>query len=228
VARSAGQGPPEGRGRKKNGERYYGDKNHVKVDSRSKLIEGFTVTDASVHDSNALEELIAAGDPVTYVDSAYTGARCEQIFAERKVEAKSIERAYRNKPLNGRQQRRNRARSKIRVRVEHVFATMRMGMRSAWHRGLGMTRNRAAIAPSRQTGMMMLRRGDGFTKTGRLSERGRKGEAHTISASRRGDEAGRPCPRPAGFRARSSRDAFPPTRAHKPGPARFRDRGLWW
>jgi transposase, IS5 family len=131
---------------KKNGERYYGYKNHVKVDSRSKLIEDFTVTAASVHDSNALEALIAEGDPVTYVDSAYTGERCEKIFAERKVQAKPIARAYRNKPLNGSQQRNNRARSKIRVRVEHVFATMRMCMRSAWNRCIGMTRNRATIA----------------------------------------------------------------------------------
>ena len=131
---------------KKNGERYYGYKNHVKVDSRSKLIEDFTVTAASVHDSNALEELIVEGDPTTYVDSAYTGERCEQLFAERKVTAKPIERAYRNKPLNGSQQRNNRARSKIRVRVEHVFATMRMCMRSAWNRCIGLSRNRAVIA----------------------------------------------------------------------------------
>ena len=131
---------------KKNGERYYGYKNHVKVDSRSKLIEDFAVTDASVHDSNALEELIAEGDPTTYVDSAYTGPRCEEIFAEKKVLAKPIERAYRNKPLNGSQQRNNRARSRVRVRVEHVFATMRMSLRSAWNRCIGRTRNRAMIA----------------------------------------------------------------------------------
>jgi len=131
---------------KKNGERYYGYKNHVKVDSRSKLIEDFTVTAASVHDSNALEQLIVEGDPTTYVDSAYTGARCEQIFAERKVPAKPIERAYRNKPLNGSQKISNRARSKIRVRVEHVFATMRMSMRSAWNRCIGLSRNRAMIS----------------------------------------------------------------------------------
>ena len=130
----------------KNGQRHYGYKNHVKVDSRSKLIEDFTVTAASVHDSQALEELIAEGDPTTYVDSAYTGARCEKIFAERKVPAKPIERAYRNKPLNGSQKRNNRARSKIRVRVEHVFATMRMCMRSAWNRCVGLTRNRAMIS----------------------------------------------------------------------------------
>ena len=131
---------------KKNGERYYGYKNHVKVDSRSKLIEDFTVTPASVHDSNALEEIIAEGDPTTYVDSAYTGVRCEKIFSAKKVAAKPIERAYRNKPLNGSQKRNNRARSRIRVRVEHVFATMRMCMRSAWNRCIGLTRNRATIA----------------------------------------------------------------------------------
>jgi IS5 family transposase len=62
------------------------------------------------------------------------------------VAAKPIERACRNKPLNGSQQRSNRARSKIRVRVEPVFATMRMGMRSAWHRGIGLSRNRAMIS----------------------------------------------------------------------------------
>ena len=80
------------------------------------------------------------------MDSAYTGERCELIFAEKKVQAKPIERAYRNKPLNGSQQRNNRARSRIRVRVEHVFATMRMCMRSAWNRCIGMGRNRAMIA----------------------------------------------------------------------------------
>jgi transposase, IS5 family len=130
----------------KNGQRHYGYKNHVKVDSRSKLIEDFTVTDAAVHDSHALEELITKGDPTTYVDSAYTGPRCEQIFAEKKVAVKPIERAYRNKPLNGSQKRNNRARSKIRVRVEHVFATMRMSMRAAWNRCVGLTRNRAMIS----------------------------------------------------------------------------------
>ena len=78
---------------KKNGPRYCGYKNHVKVDGRSKLINDFTVTPASVHDSQPLAELIAAGDPVTYVDSAHTGAPCAQVFAEKGVEAKPIEHA---------------------------------------------------------------------------------------------------------------------------------------
>lgn len=131
---------------RKNDARHYGSKNHVKVDSRSKLIEDFTVTSASVHDSQVLEELIAAGDPPTYADCASTGERCEKVFSDRKVTFKPIERAYRNKPLNGTQKRSNRARSKVRVRVEHVFATMRMCMRRAWNRCIGLSRNRAAIA----------------------------------------------------------------------------------
>lgn len=104
------------------------------------------MTPASVHDSNALDELLAEGDPTTYVDSAYTGVRCEAMFSAKKVAAKPIERAYRNKPLNGSQKRNNQARSRIRVRVEHVFATMRMCMRKTWNRCLGLTRNSAAIA----------------------------------------------------------------------------------
>lgn len=130
---------------KKNGERHYGYKNHLKVDSKSKLITDFTVTDAAVHDSQALEGLLQEGDPVTYVDSAYTGAPCEKLFQDNNVKAKPIDRAYKNKPLNGNQKRCNHARSKIRVRVEHVFGTMRMCMRAAWNRCIGFVRNESAI-----------------------------------------------------------------------------------
>ena len=124
----------EGRGRaldaSKNDTRHSGYKNHVKVDSR------------------VLGELIAQGAPTTYADSADTGERCEKIFAERKVTFKPMERACRNKPLNGSQKRCNQSRSKVRVRVEHVFATMRMCMRRGWNRCIGLSRNRAAVALS--------------------------------------------------------------------------------
>ena len=131
---------------KKNGQQHYGYKNHVKVDSKSKLIDDFTVTDASVHDSQALDELIGDGDPTSYVDSAYTGAACEEVFTRKGVASKVIERAYRNRPLTARQRRSNRAKSRIRVRVEHVFGTMHMCMRAAWNRCIGINRNRCSIA----------------------------------------------------------------------------------
>lgn len=43
---------------KKNGETYYGYKNHAKVDTKSKFINTYTITDAAVHDSQALDELL--------------------------------------------------------------------------------------------------------------------------------------------------------------------------
>lgn len=130
---------------KKNDERHFGYKNHVKVDSKSKLIDHFTVTDASVHDSQALEELLSEGDPTTYVDSAYAGAACEAVFDDKGVTAKVIERAWRNKALTSGQRKANRAKSRIRARAEHVFGTMCMCMRAAWNRCIGASRNRGAI-----------------------------------------------------------------------------------
>ena len=129
----------------KNEQRHYGDKNHVKGDSRSKLIEGFTVTHAAVHDRQALDRLIQEGDPVTYGDSAYPGRTGEAVLARWGVVANPIERADRNRPLNDRQRRSNRARSRIRGRGEHVFATMKMSRRVTWNRCLGRVRNRAPI-----------------------------------------------------------------------------------
>jgi IS5 family transposase len=130
---------------KKGEERHYGYKNHVKVDSASKLITGFTVTDAAVHDSDALEALLAPGDPVTYVDSAYVGPRCEAVFERNEVESKVIERPFRNRPLTAGQKRRNRAKSRVRVRVEHVFGTIKLSLRARWNRCIGQVRNAAVI-----------------------------------------------------------------------------------
>jgi transposase, IS5 family len=43
---------------KKNINTFYGYKNHVKADTKPKLIEEYTVADASVHDSQAMEQLL--------------------------------------------------------------------------------------------------------------------------------------------------------------------------
>ena len=43
---------------KKRGETHYGYKNHVKADRKTKLIEKYHTTDASVHDSNVVTSLV--------------------------------------------------------------------------------------------------------------------------------------------------------------------------
>lgn len=64
---------------KKHNETHYGYKDHVKVDVRDKLILKAFITPASVHDSQALDELIDEGDRVVYADSAYSGAPIERL-----------------------------------------------------------------------------------------------------------------------------------------------------
>ena len=46
----------------KNKETFYGYINHAKVDTKSKFINTYTVTDASVKDSKALEDLLDEKD----------------------------------------------------------------------------------------------------------------------------------------------------------------------
>ena len=108
---------------KKNGKNHYGYKNHIKIDQGSKIITEYQVTTASVHDSDALEDLLndSDSDKPLYADSAYTGKRCAKIIRKFNMQNRTHKKGYRNKPLTEYQKKRNRQKSKIRARVEHVF-----------------------------------------------------------------------------------------------------------
>ena len=130
---------------KKNAEVHYGYKNHVKADAKSKLIECYAVTDASVHDSQKLAELVATADGAVYADSAYRSAAAEAMLAQKQVTSQIHERAYRNRPLSDEQKASNRQKSKIRARIEHVFGFMSQSMKGFYLRYIGRRRNAAAI-----------------------------------------------------------------------------------
>lgn len=130
---------------KKNAEVHYGYKNHVKADAKSKLLERYTVTDASVHDSQKLAELVETEDGEVYADSAYRSAEAEAMLAQKQVTSHIHERAYRNRPLSDEQKESNRQKSKIRARIEHVFGFMSQSMKGFYLRYIGRRRNAAAI-----------------------------------------------------------------------------------
>jgi IS5 family transposase len=130
---------------KKNAEVHYGYKNHVKADAQSKLLERYAVTDASVHDSQKLAELVATADGEVYADSAYRSAEAEAMLAQKQVTSQIHERAYRNRPLTEEQKESNRQKSKIRARIEHVFGFMSQSMKGFYLRYIGRRRNAAAI-----------------------------------------------------------------------------------
>lgn len=127
---------------KKNGEKFYGYKNHAKVDSKGKFIKKYLVTDASIHDSQALDDLLEKSDKgqSLYADSAYTGVNQEKVIKKYRLKNKVHEKGYRGKPLTDKQKAKNKVKSKIRVRVEHVFGFMEQSMNGLVVRSVGIVR----------------------------------------------------------------------------------------
>lgn len=127
---------------KKNNENFYGYKNHAKVDAKSKFINTYLVTDASVHDSQALDALLNEKDKdqPLYADSAYTGEDQENVITKHEMKNQVHEKGYRNRPLTDVQNANNKIKSKTRVRVEHVFGFMEQSMNGLYLRCVGLVR----------------------------------------------------------------------------------------
>ena len=137
---------------KKHGMSHYGYKNHINVDRRHKFIRTYEVSDASVHDSRALNDLI---DPTNtssdfWADSAYRSQKIESELEERGYRSHIHHKGRRGKPLGERQKKANKTRSKVRVRVEHVFGFQQASMGGKRLRSIGIDRAKARI------GMMNL------------------------------------------------------------------------
>jgi len=132
---------------KKNNETFYGYKNHVKGDQKSKLIEKYKVTDASVHDSTPAPDIMDEkdADQDMYGDSAYTGPTVEAAIIKNNMKNCIHEKGYRNKPLTEEQKERNKKRSSFRVRIEHIFGFVENSMHGSYIRCIGMIRAEATI-----------------------------------------------------------------------------------
>lgn len=123
----------------KNKERHFGYKDHVKVDAESKLITGYSVTDASVHDSQAIIGLVDEKDKVLYADSAYSGKPIAEALPKG-TDNQIHEKGYRNNPLSEEQKAENKRKSRVRVRIEHVFGFMTGTLHGITVRSIGMAR----------------------------------------------------------------------------------------
>ena len=132
---------------KKNNQVFYGYKDHVKVDKKSKLIISYEVTDAAVHDSQPLEDLLNKKDKnqPLYADSAYTGETQEKVIKKAGMINKVHEKGYKNKPLKKKQMESNRKKSKFRARVEHVFGFMENSMKGMYIHSIGKIRAEGII-----------------------------------------------------------------------------------
>jgi IS5 family transposase len=132
---------------KKHGKSLFGYKNHVNVDAAHKLIRGYDVTDASVHDSQKLDGLLNTANTSrdVYADSAYRSAETEAKLDARGLKSRIQSRGSRNHPLSDAQVEANRKKSKVRARIEHVFGAQENAPGGRIVRTIGVVRARIKI-----------------------------------------------------------------------------------
>ena len=132
---------------KKHGKSHYGYKNHVNIDRRHKLIRRYRVTDAAVHDSQVIEELLASDNTASgvWADSAYRSKDTEGKVKARGLRSRIHRKGYRNRPLRDWEKASNQSRSRFRARVEHVFGAQHNDMGGTLVRSIGLVRARARI-----------------------------------------------------------------------------------
>jgi IS5 family transposase len=132
---------------KKHGKSFFGYKNHVNVDRTHKLIRRYEVTDAAVHDSRKLNGLLRRDNTSQDVfgDSAYRSAANEATLKERGFRSRIHVRAARGHPLSKAKAAANRVKSRIRARIEHVFAAQETAPGGRIVRTIGIVRARIKI-----------------------------------------------------------------------------------
>ena len=132
---------------KKHGTSHFGYKNHINVDRKHKLIRRYHVTDAAVHDSQAVDQLLTRGNTGSgvWADAAYRSAEIEAVLKARKLTSHIHRRGQRGKPLTQQAQKSNRTRSTVRVRVEHIFGAQANDMGGTLVRTIGLVRAKAKI-----------------------------------------------------------------------------------
>src|SRR5438034_2725240 len=137
---------------KKNDASFYGYKNHLGVDKVHKLIRKWDATDASVHDSQKMDDVLDLSNTGkgVWADSAYRSMQIEAGLKAKGLQSCIHRRAARNRPLSERQKSANTTRSRVRARVEHVFGHQQNSMGGKIVRTIGIARARFKI------GMMNL------------------------------------------------------------------------
>ena len=110
---------------KKGNQWYFGMKLHIGVDSKTKRVHSAVATAAHVHDSQVLDDLLHGDETRVWGDSAYAGQRAVLKEAAPLARDFTQRKASRNRTLSTQERSRNRTKSRVRSRVEHVFHVLK-------------------------------------------------------------------------------------------------------
>jgi IS5 family transposase len=133
--------------RTRKGQQYFAMKMHIGVDSRTGLAHSAVVTAANVHDKHPLPDLLHGNEQRVYGDSAYASQKA--LIGSKAPKAKDFtnQRVRRGGEIDEVERAKNRNKSKIRDRVEHVFAVVKRlwGFIKVRYRGLAKNATRAFV-----------------------------------------------------------------------------------
>jgi IS5 family transposase len=131
----------------KNGEKFYGYKDHTNIDTKSKLIDTYEVTSAEVNDSEPTEKLLRETDSgqELHADSAYIGEPIDNMLKTKWIIPQIIEKAFKNKPLTDVQKALNNLKSKTRCRGEHVYGFVTNSMNDFYAQNIGFQRIKGVV-----------------------------------------------------------------------------------
>ena len=138
------QRDPEMHQTKKGKDWYFGMKAHLGVDSKNKIIHSAVVTAANVADSAVLPELLHGEETRVWGDGAYQG-QTEVIHQCAPQAQDCTHRRCRYKHhIDEVERAKNRTKSRVRSKVEHVFGVLKLkfGFVKVRYRGLVKNANR--------------------------------------------------------------------------------------
>ena len=139
---------PEMHQAKKGNQWYFGMKAHVGVDSKMKIIHTAVVTAANVSDATVLPDLLHGDETRVWGDGAYQGQ--SEVIRECAPRARDFTQRrcrYKNQIVDEVAWAKNRTKSKVRAKVEHVFQVLKLkfGFVKVRYRGLKKNAHRLFV-----------------------------------------------------------------------------------
>ena len=133
---------------------YFGFKAHIGVDDSSGLVHTVKVTPANKHDVTMTAELMHGDEERLYGDSGYLGADKRENAILKNRSGKKIKYIINRRPsqsknlstrAKGQIKRREREKSSVRAKVEHVFAVVKKQLRYRKTRYRGLRKQTAKL-----------------------------------------------------------------------------------
>jgi IS5 family transposase len=136
---------PEMHSTKKGNNYYFGMKAHVGTDTGRGLAHDVVVTDASVHDSQVMDELVHGEEQAVYGDKAYSDEKKKKEYEDRGTKWRVNLRGCRWRQLTQAEVATNHEQSQTRAKVEHIFLVVKHLWRYTKVRYKGLHKNEVQI-----------------------------------------------------------------------------------